>query len=202
MGTWKYKFKLKIRWFLWKVLGGRDTTADVKKLQSQVDALHYYLNSLHDIRKVPPTADKDLRILQLCDIQLLIIIDKLCKKHHLNYWLDYGTLLGAYRHGGFIPWDDDMDISMLRSDYSQIAQIVNKELGKYGIKARESERSIGIEYLHSETGIWVDIFVVNSFKSSNEYSIEENKIHKIVKDFEIKALERGEKIISKLLDFH
>ncbi len=54
MGTWKYKLKLKIRRFLWKVLGGRDTTADVKKLQSQVDVLHYYLNNLHDIRKVPP----------------------------------------------------------------------------------------------------------------------------------------------------
>lgn len=193
MGTWKYRLKLKIRSFLWKVLGGRDTSADVKRLQSQVDALHYYLNSLHDIRTIPPTADEDLRLLQLCDYQLLIIIDKLCKKHHLNYWLDYGTLLGAYRHGGFIPWDDDMDISMLRSDYSQIPQIINKELGKYGIKARESKRSIGIEYRHGETGIWVDIFVVDSFKSSNDYSTESNKIHKIVKDFKARAIERQEK---------
>lgn len=194
MGTWKYKCKLKIRSFLWKILGGHDTSADVKRLQSQVDALHYYLNSLHDIRKIPPTADKDLRLLQLCDIQLLIIIDKLCKKYHLSYWLDYGTLLGAYRHGGFIPWDDDMDISMHRSDYNQIAQIVNNELGKYGIKARESKRSVGIEYRHGETGIWLDVFVVDSFKSSNEYSTEENKIHKIVKDFKTRAIERGEKI--------
>lgn len=195
MRAWEYKLKLKIRSFLWKVLGGRDTSVDVKRLQSQVDALHYYLNSFHDIKKVPPTADEDLRLLQLCDTQLLIIVDKLCKKHHLNYWLDYGTLLGAYRHGGFIPWDDDTDITMLRSDYGQIAQIVNKELGKYGIKAKESDRCIAIEYQRDETGIWVDIFVVNSFKSSNDYSTEENKIHKIVKDFERRAIERGEKIL-------
>ena len=195
MGTLEYKLKMKIRSYLWKILGGRDTTMDVKRLQSQVDALHYYLNTLHDIRKIPPTADKDLRLLQLCDIQLLIIIDKLCKKHNLSYWLDYGTLLGAYRHGGFIPWDDDMDISMLRSDYNQIAQIVTDELGKYGIKARENRRSTGIEYCHKETGIWVDIFVVDTFKSSNDYSAEVNKLHKIVKDFETRAIERQEKFM-------
>ena len=54
--------------------------------------------------------------MQECDALLLAIFDKVCKKHGLVYWLSYGTLLGAVRHKGFIPWDDDMDIMMPRPD--------------------------------------------------------------------------------------
>lgn len=183
--------KLKIRAFLWKVLGGHDTSTEVRNLQEQVNTLHFFLNTLHDVSTVSPTADEDLRILQLCDTQLLIIIDKLCKKHHLSYWLDYGTLLGAYRHKGFIPWDDDTDISMLRSDYSQMVEIVNTELGIYGIKASENDGRIGIGYRHEETGVWVDIFAVDNYKSSDDYSTEENRLHKMVNDYKIDAINKS-----------
>ena len=183
--------KLKIRAFLWKVLGGHDASAEVRNLQDQVNTLNFFLNTLHDVSTVPPTADEDLRILQLCDTQLLIIIDKLCKKHHLSYWLDYGTLLGAYRHKGFIPWDDDTDISMLRSDYSQMVEIVNTELGKYGIKASEDDGRIGIGYRHEETGIWVDIFAVDGYESSNDYRIEFNNIHSIIRKYNNYLIDSG-----------
>lgn len=175
--------KLKIRAFLWKVLGGHDTSVEVKNLQEQVDTLHFFLNTLHDASSVSPTADEDLRILQLCDTQMLIIIDKLCKKHHLNYWLDYGTLLGAYRHKGFIPWDDDTDISMIRSDYNQVVEIVNSELGQYGIKAAEADGRIGIGYRHEETGIWVDIFAYDEYVSSNDYNEECKVFHATVRKY-------------------
>lgn len=51
-------------------------------------------------------------------LYLLQSFDTVCKKHDIDYWLDYGTLLGAIRHQGFIPWDTDTDVGMLRSDYA------------------------------------------------------------------------------------
>ena len=51
------------------------------------------------------------------ELKIMDEIDRICKKHKLNYFMTAGTLLGAVRHGGIIPWDDDMDISMPREDF-------------------------------------------------------------------------------------
>ena len=48
--------------------------------------------------------------------ELLRIFDPICREEHIDYWVDYGTLLGAVRHQGFIPWDDDIDVSMRYED--------------------------------------------------------------------------------------
>ena len=69
-----------------------------------------------------------LRKAQLRMLDILIAVDKICRKHNIPYWLDYGTLLGAVRHGGFIPWDDDLDISMMKEDYDRFLTIASKEL--------------------------------------------------------------------------
>lgn len=67
-------------------------------------------------------------------VELLIFIDKVCSKHSLDYWLGFGTLLGAVRHGGFIPWDDDIDLVMLRKDYNKLIEVLPDELENYGFR--------------------------------------------------------------------
>lgn len=69
-----------------------------------------------------------LRRLQLTQLELLIEFDRICRKHQISYILDGGTLLGAVRHKGFIPWDDDIDVSMLRSDYERFCAVCIQEL--------------------------------------------------------------------------
>lgn len=69
-----------------------------------------------------------LRACQLKQLEILKEIDRICKKHHINYWLDGGTLLGAVRHGGFIPWDDDIDIAMRQEDMRRFEQVAPSEL--------------------------------------------------------------------------
>lgn len=56
------------------------------------------------------------------ELEIMDEIDRVCREHGLGYCLAYGSLLGAMRHGGFIPWDDDMDITMMRADYERFAR--------------------------------------------------------------------------------
>ena len=59
-------------------------------------------------------------------LQMMDVIDDFCRENQLNYFLDCGTLLGAVRHKGYIPWDDDVDISMYREDYEKFLRTFQK----------------------------------------------------------------------------
>lgn len=115
-----------------------------------------------------------LRKHQLRALKILIHIDKICKKHNIKYWLSSGTLLGAVRHGGFIPWDDDVDIEMLREDYLRFEKVF-KEDDDYVLQTYKNDPyymmpyakvrdklSIVTEAYFSESykyqGVFVDIF--------------------------------------------
>lgn len=71
-----------------------------------------------------------LRRLQLAELEVLQDIDRVCRDHGITYFLDSGTLLGAVRHGGFIPWDDDVDLGMMRVDYERFIEVAPSALGK------------------------------------------------------------------------
>lgn len=82
-----------------------------------------------------------LRKAQMRLLDMLVEIDNICKKHNITYWIDGGTPLGAIRHGGFIPWDDDIDIALLRKDYLRLIKILEKELSKdYILQNRSNEK--------------------------------------------------------------
>lgn len=67
------------------------------------------------------------------EIEVLNEVDRICRQYDIQYFADWGTLLGTIRHKGFVPWDDDMDITMKREDYTRFCQIVQQEQGNLEI---------------------------------------------------------------------
>lgn len=72
----------------------------------------------------------DLRALQLGLLDILVEFDRICRKHKITYWLDSGTLIGAARHGGFIPWDDDVDVCVLKKDRRRLKKAMEAEVSE------------------------------------------------------------------------
>lgn len=121
------------------------------------------------------------------EIQLLQKFDEFCQKHNLRYFVEYGTLLGAVRHQGFIPWDDDIDVVMFRDDYEKLQEIAPSEFtypyffqNSYNdlvlwpfAKIRDS-RTTAIEYrdapLELNQGIFIDIFPLDDVPDGRAFS--------------------------------
>ncbi len=82
--------------------------------------------------------DSDLRRYQLHLLEMLKDFDAICAELDVKYWISSGTVLGAVRHGGFIPWDDDIDVEMLRPDYEKLIASF-KETDRYIIQTDEND---------------------------------------------------------------
>ncbi|MCM1089539.1 MAG: LicD family protein [Muribaculum sp.] len=115
--------------------------------------------------------------MQLIQLELLEEVDRICVKHNIHYSVEGGTLLGAVRHKGFIPWDDDVDIAMLRSEYRKFCKACEKELDKekFFLQNHETDPEYrwgyakvlkngtsfiryGQEHMKMRRGVYVEIF--------------------------------------------
>ncbi|PEM85127.1 LicD family protein [Bacillus wiedmannii] len=126
-------------------------------------------------------SDQELRSLQMVLLEMLLEIDRVCKKNGISYCLSMGTMLGAVRHGGFIPWDDDLDVAMIRPEYEKFREACKRDLdqsrffyqdhttdpyyrwGYARIRRKDTEFvRLGQEHMKMRTGIFLDIFPMDS----------------------------------------
>lgn len=139
-----------------------------------------------------PTAIKQCFAAQL---SVLESIDNICRKHNINYFADWGSLLAAVRHGGYIPWDDDLDIGMKRSDYKKFMEYAKSELPEeYDIHTFETKENHWLfitkilgtkricfdpDYLNNNNNFpyipCVDIFLVDNLYKDSDKERERSK---------------------------
>ena len=124
--SWFYKKEIKNNKIIYRICGIRFSIKSInnKKLLINMNDL---LRKTVDVQSLPK-AQGLLRDIQLSTVKMLLEVDRICKKNNIKYWLDFGSLLGAVRHKDYIPWDDDIDISMLREDYEKFTEVFNQNV--------------------------------------------------------------------------
>ncbi len=129
-----------------------------------------------------------LRDIQNMSLEILKDVHEFCMSHEIKYSLAYGTLLGAVRHKGFIPWDDDIDIMMPRSDFDRFCceyqsqkfhvAVPGESYLAYG-RVFDSEKTF-IEHKNSpwfpkDTGVWIDVFPIDNVSDSHDVFLKDAK---------------------------
>lgn len=168
-----------------------------------------------EVKKLTP---EQLEKLKQLELEAVLEIDRICKKHKIPYTLAYGTLLGAVRHKGFIPWDDDVDICMLRKDYEKFAEICKTELGS-GFFYQSHDTDPEYFYLYDKLrvngtvfretyldcydihhGVFVDIFPIDNY--CGRVSAFQYRLYRVIlnsKYLNIEAREGKKKIFAKII---
>lgn len=172
------------QFYKWAHVDIKRVFGNAKRLESEAETVANYNIS-----------DKMKKIWKV-ELQMLDSVNAICKKHGIHYFLVHGTLLGAVRHKGFIPWDDDLDIGMLREDYDKFIEVAPKELPEPlslltsasesdcffgGIARIRNSQTTGIETKElghqCNLGIWMDILPLDvCTKDENKFKRKQSKI--------------------------
>ena len=128
---------------------------------------------MSEVKELTP---EEFRKMQLLQLDMLVELDRVCKANDIKYQIWAGTLLGAVRHKGYIPWDDDADVVMLREEYEKFRKVVsqlNPEICFFQDHENDSEYRwgygklrrtgtkyvrLGQEHIKCKTGVFIDIF--------------------------------------------
>jgi lipopolysaccharide cholinephosphotransferase len=147
-----------------------------------------------------------LKIDEIKKIQLNILkeVDQFCKANSIKYSLTYGTLIGAIRHKGYIPWDDDIDIMMPRPDYTKFINLFNKQQKSYRVLSTNTNKNHPYAYAKVEDtntilteystikyniGVNIDIFPIDGMPTNpKEFLKHARKIKRYERLMEIKAI--------------
>jgi lipopolysaccharide cholinephosphotransferase len=168
------------------------------------------MNADHDrnVRREPPgrrsQMSYDLTKVHETELKILKEIDRICRKYKIKYMLDAGTLLGAVRHKGFIPWDDDADVAFTRSNYEAFLKVVRRELpdtmelltpdsfrkhdGFFDFTARiiykrskVHENTPEMEFYEGKLNhLWVDLFTIDELPEKNGAAQMTLLLHKMI----------------------
>lgn len=131
--------------------------------------------------------NNQLQELQSCELDLLKQLIKVCDKLNINYYLIGGTLIGAVRHKGFIPWDDDIDVCMMRKDYELFVKECQKHFddSKYFLQTYDTDNEYpccfaklrnsnttfiesSIKHCNINHGVYIDIFPLDNYYKINK----------------------------------
>ena len=171
--------------------------------------------------------DKELHQLHQALLLITDEVDRLCRRNHIRYSLIGGSMLGAVRHKGFIPWDDDMDIGMLRSEYERFLEVCRTQLGEsfdlqtnatdehyvYGFAKILLKDTYLVQYGHEKTkhrkGIFVDIFPFDPIPDdSRQRTRQKRKNYLLIKMLDrkftrksVRGLSFKKQAVFKTLDF-
>lgn len=174
-----------------------------------MEELSIYNPEVNDLSIYNPEGS-ELRRMQRKMLEILDAFDAICRKHNIDYCLACGTLLGARRHGGFIPWDDDLDVYILQRDYKKLISVLKEELPEnLKLQSRETDnnywfyhakiRDVHSRYHDQNTeadnlqyhGIFIDIFPIEPMPSMgfkkiiDKFLLSDNRFRKAKSVYEI-----------------
>lgn len=150
------------------------------------------------------------------ELEIMDEIDCVCQAHGVQYYLGYGSLLGAIRHGGFIPWDDDMDIVMMRDQYELLMEHFNewRTTERFKLVSYRDKSSIyqfakivdttTVVYetfvgKKASTGVWVDIFPLEHYSDKSFSLLKKHRRVGLVRSFAVTDPTTGSNVLIKLI---